>query len=219
VLPRLERARPECGRLGDYGREFCRRLAGHWGEYDLPQHLAAVRQLQEEGVCDERVAISGSRTAATSAAGRPGTPTCSSRRSVMAPVGNIETHYGTSDGGFYADPFYVASKPRFDRRVARELSPLQYFEQSTTPTLFMQGKDDERCPKCQSEELFVSLYRAGETPTELVLYPGETHSFLGTGTPSCREDASERILEWIERYVGAKKAPAAEQRASEAAVA
>ena len=26
-----------------YGREFCQRLAGHWGEYDLPQHLAAIR--------------------------------------------------------------------------------------------------------------------------------------------------------------------------------
>jgi dipeptidyl aminopeptidase/acylaminoacyl peptidase len=202
-----------------YGREFCRRLAGHWGEYDLPQHLAAVRQLQEEGVCDERVAISGKSYGGYLSCWATGHTDVFQSAVVMAPVGNIETHYGTSDGGFYADPFYVASKPRFDRRVARELSPLQYVEQSTTPTLFMQGKDDERCPKCQSEELFVSLYRAGETPTELVLYPGETHSFLGTGTPSCREDASERILEWIERYVGAKKAPAAEQRASEAAVA
>jgi dipeptidyl aminopeptidase/acylaminoacyl peptidase len=25
-----------------YGREFCLRLAGHWGEYDLPQHLDAI---------------------------------------------------------------------------------------------------------------------------------------------------------------------------------
>jgi dipeptidyl aminopeptidase/acylaminoacyl peptidase len=42
-----------------YGREFCDRLAGHWGEYDLPQHLAAVQQLRDEGVCDERIAIAG----------------------------------------------------------------------------------------------------------------------------------------------------------------
>ena len=124
----------------------------------------------------------------------------------MAPVGNIETHYGTSDGGFYADPFYVNSQPRFDRRIARQLSPLQYIERSTTPTLFLQGKDDERCPKCQAEELFVSLYRAGDTPTELVLYPGETHGFLGTGTPSCRQDANERIVEWLQRFAGDKDA-------------
>ena len=118
----------------------------------------------------------------------------------MAPVGNIETHYGTSDGGYYADPYYVASAPRFDRGVARALSPLHHIEKSPTPTLFPQGKEDERCPKCQSEELFVSLARAGDTPTELILYPGEYHGFLGTGTPSCRADAAARIVDWICRY-------------------
>ena len=38
---------------------------------------------------------------------------------VMAPVGNIETHYGTFDGGYYADPFYIDTQPVFDREVAR----------------------------------------------------------------------------------------------------
>jgi len=49
----------------------------------------------------------------------------------MARVGNIETHDGTSGGGFHADPYQVNSTPSFDRRVARELSPLQFIEQST----------------------------------------------------------------------------------------
>lgn len=185
-----------------YGREFCQRLAGHWGEYDLPQHLSALRQLQAEGVCDERIAVSGKSYGGFLSSWATGHTDLFKAAVVMAPVGNIETHYGTSDGGFYADPFYVNSKPRFDRQVARELSPLQYIEQSSTPTLFLQGKDDERCPKCQSEELFVSLYRAGDTPAELVLYPGETHSFLGTGTPTCRLDACKRILAWLERHAG-----------------
>ena len=206
-----------------YGREFCQRLAGHWGEYDLPQHLGAIRQLQAEGFCDERVAVSGKSYGGYLSSWATGHTDLFRAAVVMAPVGNIETHYGTSDGGFYADPYYLNSKPRFDRRIARELSPLQYIEQSTTPTLFLQGKDDERCPKCQSEELFVSLYRAGETPTELVLYPGEGHSFLGTGRPSCREDASERILEWLERFVGeprpAEPAAADDRAESEPAVA
>ena len=61
----------------------------------------------------------------------------------------------------------------------------------------MQGKDDERCPKCQSEEMFVSFMRGGDTPAELVLYSGENHSFLGQGKPSCRVDAAQRIAGWI----------------------
>jgi dipeptidyl aminopeptidase/acylaminoacyl peptidase len=185
-----------------YGHEFCRRLAGHWGELDLPQHLAAIEQLQADGICDERVAVSGKSYGGYLSAWATGHTDVFKAAVVMAPVGNIETHYGTSDGGYYADPFYIASKPRFDRERARQLSPLQHIEKSQTPTIFLQGKDDERCPKCQSEELFVSLARAGDTATELVLYPGETHGFLGSGKPACRADAARRIVDWISRFCG-----------------
>ena len=84
-------------------------------------------------------------------------------------------------------------------------------EAAKTPTLFMQGKDDERCPKCQSEELFVSLMRAGETPAELVLYEGEDHHFLAEGAPSVRADAAQRIVEWVTRHVNQPAPRAAEQ--------
>ena len=184
-----------------YGRAFCRRLSGHWGELDFPQHEAAIRQLQREGLCDARVAVSGKSYGGYLGGWATGHHTDLFKAAVvMAPVGNIETHYGTSDGGYYADPVYVGSAPRFDREVARRLSPLQSIERSRTPTLFMQGKDDERCPKCQSEELFVSHMRASDTPAELVLYPGEGHSFLASGMPQARADASRRIVDWLRRH-------------------
>lgn len=185
-----------------YGPEFCGRLAGHWGKLDLPQHLAALQALKEEGVCDERVALSGKSYGGYLSAYAIGRTDLFRAAVVMAPVGNIETHYGTSDGGYYADPLYMGTAPSFDRRLARELSPMVCVEKATTPTLFMQGKDDERCPKCQSEELFVNLMRGGDTPTELVLFPDEDHHFLGEGAPSCREDAARRIVEWVTTHVG-----------------
>lgn len=183
-----------------FGGDFCERLSGHWGELDLPQHLAAIQRLQTEQVCDERIAIAGKSYGGYFAGWAIGHTDVFRAAVVMAPVGNIETHYGTSDGGYYADPLYIGTAPAFDRQRARDMSPLQHIEKASTPTLFMQGKDDERCPKCQSEELFVSLYRAGETQAELVLYPGEDHHFLGEGKPSCREDAARRIVDWITRY-------------------
>lgn len=190
-----------------YGREFCERLSSHWGEYDFPQHLAAIEQLRQEGVCDHRVAIAGKSYGGYLSAWAIGHGNDFHAAVVMAPVGNIETHYGTSDGGYYADPYYTGGGGRFDRELARRLSPLQYVEKATTPTLFMQGSADERCPKCQSEELFVSMMRAGDTPTELVLYPGEDHHFLGEGTPSVREDAARRIVDWICEHVGQAPPP------------
>lgn len=185
-----------------YGKAFCDRLMGHWGELDLPQHLAALRQLQREGVCDQRLAISGKSYGGYLAAWAICHCELFQSAVVMAPVGNIETHYGTSDGGYYADPLYMDSDQHFDRSLARKLSPLQHIDKACTPTLFMQGADDERCPKCQSEELFVSLVRSGETPAELVLYPGESHGFLGEGTPSVRADAAGRIIDWLCRFLG-----------------
>lgn len=184
-----------------YGREFCDRLAGHWGEYDLPQHLAALAQLREEGVCDDRLAIAGKSYGGYLAAWAIGHCELFRAAVVMAPVGNIEAHYGTSDGGYYADPFYLGGEV-FDRERAHALSPLAHVHRATTPTLFLQGADDERCPRSQSEELFVTLMRAGTTPAELVLYPGENHHFLGEGAPAVREDAARRIIAWLERHVG-----------------
>ena len=200
-----------------HGREFCERLCGHWGEYDLPQHLEAIHQLQGEGICDERVAICGKSYGGFLSAWSVGHTNAFKAAVVMAPVGNIETHYGTSDGGYYADPRYVDSDPHFDRARARALSPLQHIEKSRTPVLFLQGKDDERCPKCQSEEMFVSLMRAGETPTELVLYPGQDHHFLGEGAPSCRTDAAARIVDWVTRWCPERVEEQARQQERETA--
>jgi dipeptidyl aminopeptidase/acylaminoacyl peptidase len=195
-----------------YGREFCNRLAGRWGDLDLPQHIEAIGQLQREGVCDDRLAICGKSYGGFLSAWAVGHTDLFRAAVVMAPVGNIETHYGTSDGGYYADPAYMASAPAFDRDKARALSPLQHIEKSATPVLFLQGKDDERCPKCQSEEMFVSLLRAGDTPAELVLYPGEDHHFLGEGAPSCRADAVRRITQWVLKWADDPPAAPPQQR-------
>lgn len=180
-----------------FGTEFCTRLAGHWGNYDLPQHQAALRRLFEDGTGDGRAALCGKSYGGYFTAWAIGHTDLFQAAVIMAPVGNIETHYGTSDGGYYADPLYIGTAPHFDRHKARQLSPLQFIEEAATPALFMQGKDDERCPKCQSEELFVSMMRAGDVPAELVLYPGEDHHFLGEGRPDCRADAARRIVDWV----------------------
>jgi dipeptidyl aminopeptidase/acylaminoacyl peptidase len=113
----------------------------------------------------------------------------------------------------------MGREERFDRKLAAELSPMTHVEKARTPTLFMQGADDERCPKCQSEEMFVSLMRVGDTPAELVLFPGEDHHFLGEGTPSVRQDAAERIIDWIERHVDGSSAAHASAEATEDAKA
>ncbi len=184
-----------------YGREFAERLRGHWGERDLPQILSIIGTLQREGLADDRVAITGSSYGGYMAAWAIGHSRAFRAAVVCAPVSNLETHYGTSDSGYYSDPYDMCGTPRIDRETSRRLSPMTEIERARTPTLILQGKEDERCPKCQSEELFVSLMRATGAPCEMVLYPGGDRHVLKEGKPSHRLDGVRRIVEWVQRWV------------------
>jgi dipeptidyl aminopeptidase/acylaminoacyl peptidase len=184
-----------------YGRDFSERLRERWGELDLPQHLAAVDTLRQEGIAGEQLAISGSSYGGYLAAWAIGKTREFRAAVVCAPVGNLETHFGTSDSGYYADPYSMRGKPEADRRLMFELSPMAHIEHAVTPTLFLQGMDDERCPKCQSEEMFVKLRTSGVEACEMVLYPGGSHHVFGDGKPSHRQHVLKHQIGWLERWV------------------
>jgi dipeptidyl aminopeptidase/acylaminoacyl peptidase len=183
-----------------YGREFAERLNARWGELDLPQHLAAIAALRRERIADRRTAIAGASYGGYLSAWAIGT--CREFRAavITAPVANLESHFGTSDSGYYADPYSMEGKPEENRELMLRLSPMAHIEAACAPALLIQGKDDQRCPVGQSEELFVKLRRSG-TPAELVLYPGAGHHLMAQGRPSHRLHAVRRIVEWLERWI------------------
>src|SRR5262249_53929640 len=111
--------------------------------------------------------------------------------------------HGTSDIGVWFGLFEIGGELTGHRETYRRLSPVQYAERVTTPTLILHGEADDRCPIGQGEELFAALVAAGKVPAEMVRYPGQSHLFPGTGRPSHRVDFSRRIVEWVERHVGA----------------
>jgi len=196
-----------------YGRDFSARLRERWGELDLPQHLAAIEQLRREGLAGERVAVTGSSYGGYLSAYAIGHTDLFRAAVVCAPVANMESHFGTSDSGYYADAYSTAGEPDEQRELLARLSPMTTIERVRTPTLFLQGADDERCPRGQSEELFVKLKRAGGAPAELVLYPGGSHHVFGEGKPSHRLDIQHRIVEWLERWIGKPLAPTEQKSA------
>ena len=184
-----------------YGREFADRLNCHWGELDLPQHLAAVDALQKEGLTDSRVAIAGKSYGGYLSAWAIGHTKRFRAAIVSAPVTNLESHYGTSDSGFYADPDSMGGVPHEARERHQVLSPMKHAHKARTPTLILQGKDDQRCPIGQAEELFTTLMCQAKAQTEMVLYPGGSHHFFERGKPSHRLDAIERLVEWVNRWI------------------
>jgi dipeptidyl aminopeptidase/acylaminoacyl peptidase len=86
------------------------------------------------------------------------------------------------------------------RDMARDLCPMDQMHDAKTPTLILQGTDDQRCPVGQSEEIFATIMRSGDTPVEMVLYPGGDHHVAEQGKPSHRVDYVTRLTQWVERW-------------------
>jgi dipeptidyl aminopeptidase/acylaminoacyl peptidase len=184
-----------------FGRAFSERLRGRWGELDLPQVLSAIQHLQREGIADDRVAITGGSYGGFFSAYAVGHCDVLRAAVVAAPVANMESHFGTSDSGFFADEYSTRGSPAEHRELLARLSPMSTIERVKTPTLFLQGTADLRCPRGQSEELFVKLRSSGCAPTEMVLYPGGTHTVPSSGKPAHRLDFQRRLVDWLERWI------------------
>lgn len=182
---------------GSYGVDFARRMCGRWGELDLPQHMAMIDALQEEGIASERLACTGKSYGGYLTAWAIGQTKRFRRAVVSAPISDVESHTGTSDTGYYVGPYSMGGEIDEVREVYHRLSPIEYCRAVETPTLLLQGQDDQRCPVGQSEALFANLVRCSKVPARMVIYPGGSHSLSATGKPSHRVDYHRRLSRWV----------------------
>jgi dipeptidyl aminopeptidase/acylaminoacyl peptidase len=185
---------------GGFGRHFAHRLQGRWGELDLPQFESLIRRLQDEGIADDRVVCTGKSYGGFLSAWAVGHSDLFKAAIVCAPVTNITSHFGTSDTGYYVTPFAMGGEVHEVRERYDALSPISHCVNVTAAVLILQGENDGRCPRGQSEELFANLIRCTQAPAELVVYPTSTHSEAESGRPSNRVDYHGRIAAWAERW-------------------
>jgi dipeptidyl aminopeptidase/acylaminoacyl peptidase len=87
--------------------------------------------------------------------------------------------------------------PWENSELYNRLSPISRVHHVTTPTLVLCGENDWNVPLSQSENLYQSLRRLG-VPTELIIYPGQSH---GIRLPSFQKDRYERYLAWFDRFL------------------
>ena len=189
---------------GSYGERFSHRLRGRWGELDLPQIEAIVRRLQREGFADDRVACTGKSYGGYLSAWACGHSDLFRAVIACAPIANLESHFGTSDTGYYVTPFAMAGEYPEQRDRYHALSPIAYCANTKAAVLILQGENDGRCPRGQAEELFAHLIRCTDVPIELVVYPTSSHSEAESGRPSNRVDYHARIARWAAKHAGSK---------------
>jgi dipeptidyl aminopeptidase/acylaminoacyl peptidase len=79
----------------------------------------------------------------------------------------------------------------------RALSPISYVEKIKTPLFLIANEKDGNCPVTQAMQLYQRL-KVLNVPTELVVYPGESHTMA---VPSHYVDRLHRLVDWYQRYL------------------
>lgn len=183
-----------------YGYEFGRAIWADWGNKDLKDVIAGVDYAIKQGYVEpERIGISGWSyggmmtnfaivwtdrfKAAVSGAG----------------VADYFSSYGYDDCQNWWETELGLPWENFE--LYRKISPIKDVKKVKTPTLFMCGQNDYRCPLPQSEQMYLSLKRLG-VETELVIYPGQSH---GISRPDFRIDRLNRIIQWFNKYLKEEK--------------
>jgi dipeptidyl aminopeptidase/acylaminoacyl peptidase len=165
-----------------YGRDFRRRLDGHWGEADADDCVRYASELAREGLVDgSRMAIRGTSAGGLTAlgalirsdrfAGAAAWYGVTDLEALAADTHDFESHYVDSLIG----PWPEAAE------TYRARSPINGVARVTGQVLLIQGTDDPVVPLDQSERFAARLMERG-VPCRLILFEGESHGFRQAST-------------------------------------
>jgi dipeptidyl aminopeptidase/acylaminoacyl peptidase len=167
-----------------------------WGGGDFKDVMAGVDWAVAGGLADpERLGIGGWSYGGYMAAWAV-TQTTRFKAAVSgAPVIDMASEFGTEVGPAYDEWFYGTPYEKLEGFV--KSSPITFVKQAKTPTLLLQGEDDETDPIGQSQQFYRGLKRYG-VEAELVVYPREPH---GLREEKHLLDRLNRILAWYDKYL------------------
>jgi len=181
-----------------YGDRFTKGNVEDWGDGPFQDVMAGVDALITRGVADaDRLFMYGWSYGGIMA---NWTATHTDRFKAIvsgASVADGRLQYSISDSRrwrfdyFRGSPFLDAHYPLYQRE-----SPVTHAKNAKTPTLFIVGAEDKRCPPEQSLMMYRAFKDHGVT-TDLLIYPREDHGFV---EPRHIVDRAKRAAEWIRRF-------------------
>lgn len=183
-----------------YGKKFLDKGNGEWGRKMQDDVTWGVKALVQKGIADpKRVAImGGSYGGYATLAGVAYTPDVyAAAVSIVGPsnlitlLDSIPPYWESFRKTMYArmaDPGTPEGKKRLE-----EMSPLNYARNIKTPLMIMQGANDPRVNKAESEQIVVALRDRG-FPVEYILFPDEGHGFARPVNMLASMAAAEQFL-------------------------
>jgi len=198
-----------------YGRKFMTDLIGRENDVEVQDILSGVDALIQRGLADpDRLGVMGwsnggyLTNCVITATDR------FKAASTGAGVLDMVIQWGTEDTPGHVIN-YMKGLPWTAADEYRRASPVFVLDRVRTPTLIHVGGADPRCPPAHSRALYRALRHYLNVPTELVVYPGESHSL---NTYQNRRAKMEWDLAWFDKYLLEKK-PGEADRPEDAAEA
>lgn len=196
-----------------YGQDFSAALWADWGNPDFQDVMAGIDYAIEQGWADpDRLGVGGwsyggilTNYVITQTKRFQGAITGASEVLYIANYGH--DHYQRQWEAELGLPWEDNNRETWER-----ISPFNKVQDIETPTLIMGGEDDWNVPILNSEQLYQALRRRG-VPTQLVVYPGQSH---GIQVPSYQVDRYERYLAWYDKWVKESTKPVTDGLGDEA---
>ncbi|MCZ3389812.1 MAG: S9 family peptidase [Actinomycetia bacterium] len=184
-----------------YGDDFAHAVHGDWADGPTRDVLTVVDHAVQSGWADpERLGVTGNSYGGYLSAWLASTTNRFRAAVIENPVIDLLGMYGTSDIGRRFFPAQLGGPPRDNIDVYVAQSPLLQGHRCQTPSLFVVGELDRRCPPAQAWAMHRVLCETG-TPSEVLVLPGSTHEGSTYGPPMGRFAHDEALVEWMTRWV------------------
>jgi dipeptidyl aminopeptidase/acylaminoacyl peptidase len=179
------------------GREFAHRNRRAWGIGDFDDLLSGVDHVIAQGLADpDRLGVGGWSYGGYLTAWAIGHTDRFKAAVVGAGVINLVS-FQASDIPTWLPTEQMLVSPYDAPESYLRSSPISYAAHIHTPTLIAHGASDERVRLGQGRELYHSL-RHRSIPTEMVVYPRETHSI---NERHHQRDLLSRVIDWYDRWL------------------
>lgn len=190
----------------NHGREFVESIKGHYYEYELPDIIAGVDKLVNEGkVNPDSMGVKGwSNGAILTTMLTVKHPDMFKVAAPGAGDVNWTSDYGTCRFGVQFDQSYFGGAPwdNTDGKIYNSAyihkSPLFEMEKVRTPTLIHHGSEDRAVPRDQGWEYYRALQQIEKAPVRFLWYPGQPHG-LQKITHQTRK--MEEEIKWFDKYL------------------
>jgi len=190
----------------NHGQEFVESIKGHYYEYELPDIVAGINKLVDDGKVDpDSLGVKGwSNGGILTVMLTVEHPEMFKVAAPGAADVNWTSDYGTCAFGVQFDQSYFVGAPwdNTDGKIFNEhyikKSPLFELEKVKTPTIIFHGSEDRAVPRDQGWEYYRALQQVDKAPVRFLWFPGQPH---GLQKLTHRTRKMEEEIRWFDKYL------------------